>query len=116
MSVLCAEFRAAENIISQLTADSQFMRDINIMDYSLLVGIHNCTEPRHPGGKHCAGIYQVHTFVCSYHVRPVIHSTPVQSQGTLSSGSASEHDRKISAPAPEEKEEEVFQPCLLHLH
>ena len=33
-------------ILSQLEKDSEFLRDCNIMDYSLLLGIYECNEYR----------------------------------------------------------------------
>jgi len=42
----------AQDTVQQLKLDSQFLRDQNIMDYSLLVGIHNCIEPTIQG-SHC---------------------------------------------------------------
>ena len=42
-------------LVAVLTKDAEFLRDHNIMDYSLLLGIHYCTERRDPGA-HCGGL------------------------------------------------------------
>lgn len=42
----------ARELRRQLRQDSHFLMQMGIMDYSLLLGVHNCYEPRIPGA-HC---------------------------------------------------------------
>jgi len=41
--------------IEQIHHDVEFLKKQNIMDYSLLVGIHNCTQ-QNTDGRHCNGL------------------------------------------------------------
>lgn len=44
----------ANEIFRQLCLDAMFLMSHNIMDYSLLIGVHHCREQQHPT-QHCGG-------------------------------------------------------------
>jgi 1-phosphatidylinositol-4-phosphate 5-kinase len=49
----------AKALTDQLTADSQFLCSLGIMDYSLLLGVHSCFQPTSTR-SHCHGLKDMH--------------------------------------------------------
>jgi len=88
-----------KDIIPQLHKDGDFLRDLGIMDYSLLVGIHNCAENKDKD-HFCPS-------PPSFPTTPTFPSTPPKSSPSVSfllSGSASNNnDNKLSSSVTQKR-------------
>eukprot|EP00456_Euglypha_rotunda_P086257 TRINITY_DN87392_c0_g2_i1.p1 TRINITY_DN87392_c0_g2~~TRINITY_DN87392_c0_g2_i1.p1 ORF type:complete len:167 (-),score=19.70 TRINITY_DN87392_c0_g2_i1:10-510(-) len=81
----------ARQMIQQLAADSEFLRTQGIMDYSLLLGIHNCSDRRLPGQRHCSGLDEEP-------VTPMTPMSPTSSSGSFLSPSTPAQLTSIPPP------------------
>jgi len=78
----------ATEVVEQLFRDANFLRDQGIMDYSLLVGIHNCSEKRDPD-HHCNAIAPLtmpspKSFTTITSTPPMNHHQPLSSSPSVS--------------------------------
>jgi len=78
-------------LFNQLVADSKWMCEHNIMDYSLLVGVHNCTEIRNEF-THCGGTYNP----------PLLGMTTTTTTTTTTNINSESHASNIKESYPEQ--------------